>query len=502
MRSRRITCFVFSLAVVAACGGGGGGNGNGGGGGGGSSGFTVPGQVVSDRFRACLEAQAALKGWRRNADVRSIECEADFSGPDVGLGVENVEGVQAFTNLEEIIIYSSGRFGLGQIADLAPLRGLDRLHTIEMYNSAIESFESIRGMTSLRRLVVLPSRVNNLSALPTLTGLRHLNISGATLSGPPIEDFSPLGQLSWLEELHLQAHYTLNQHGLAFLNGMPNLRLLNLAENFLLEANEIGNLPALEVLDLSFNNLFLSFDDTAIENTLGSLSNLKEFYYAMFDGENLSFLGGMTDLEILVITRYRLLSVADTTVIGSLSNLRELYLGGFANADVAPLQGLSNLEVLWLADGTVDSATLVFPATLSALRELHMLDAFSFTYDFGDGRGDFKNTYAVFKNLPALQTLNLERPWLLDEADVTLNPGLRNLSMVEAKLDSVEFLRDASGITNLDVSDNPFTELDPLATMPDLAELTLNDTVVSCAEIAEFQALAPQVTVVTDLSCP
>ncbi len=496
MRLRTLSLLALGVVFLASCGGGGGS------GGAGSSAFTVPGRIVSDRFRECLEAQAALKGWRRNSDVRSIECVRDYRVTAYGTGVENLEGVQVFFNLEEIIIYSSGSYGLGQIDDLSPLKGLKRLHTIEMYTSALTDFESIRGKPSLRRLVVVPSRVNDLSALPSLPNLKHLNISGATIHARPIDDYSPLAQLSGLEELHLQAHYTLSQYGLSFLNGMQNLRLLNLAENFLRTADEIRSLPALEVLDLSYNNLFSDFDDTAVENMLGGLSSLKEFYYARFDGHSLEFLGGMTALEVLVITRYFSLSLADTTVIGSLTNLRELYLGGFVNADTSPLQGLSNLEILWLANGTVDSSTLAFPETMSSLRELHMLDAFSYTYNYGDRNGYFKSTYAVFEDLPALQTLNLDRPWLLDESGVTLNPNVRDLAMVEARLDSLEFLRDVPGIISLDLSDNPFTELDPLATMPDLIELTLNDTTVSCAEMDEFRTAAPEVSVVTDLYCP
>jgi len=498
--SVRIVVAMLISAILVSCGGGG--SGNGGGGGGGSAGFTVPGRIVSDRLRQCLESQAILKGWRNNSDVRSIECQTDFSGPDDGIGVENLEGVEVFSNLEVIIIYGSGRWGLGQIDDLSPLNGLNRLHTIEMYSSGLQSLESIRNLTSLQRLVIIPSNLNGLSPLTTLSNLKHLNISGATTLAEPISDFSPLGQLSGLEELHLQAHYTLKQDGLGFLNGMTSLRFLNLAENGLQDANGIQNLPALEELDLSYNNFFLSFDDTEIENILGGLSNLKKFWYAGFDGEHVGFLQGMPGLELLTLSRYYLPSDADLATIGGLTNLRELTLSGFADLDVSFLQGLSNLEFLWLGNGTVDSVTLAFPATLSSLRELHMLDAFSRTYSFGDSRGDFKNTYAVFKDLPALQTLNLAKPWLLDESAVTLNPNVRNLSLVQAKLGTVEFLRDKAGIVELDLSKNLFTELDPVATMPDLLSLTLNETMASCAEVDEYRAAAPQVAVTTDLYCP
>ena len=74
--------------------------------------------------------------------------------------------------------------------------------------------------------------------------------------------------------------------------------------------------------------------------------------------------------------------------------------------------------------------------------------------------------------------------------------------MASARLGDVDFLANVTGIRTLDLSDNYFTELDPLTTMPDLAELTLNRASVQCAEIEEFKAAAPGVVVNTDVYCP
>ncbi len=104
------------LAIfLTACGGGGGG----GDGSGGISNFQVPTAIVSELFRECLQAQAAVKGWRGIADVRSIECQR-APGSDYGRGVETLEGVQVFANLEEIIMYGSGNLALGQVPAHAP----------------------------------------------------------------------------------------------------------------------------------------------------------------------------------------------------------------------------------------------------------------------------------------------------------------------------------------------------------------------------------------------
>lgn len=496
MAQIKLGCVFLSLIFLSACGGGGSSGGDG------TSTFVVPSSIVSAVFRDCLESQAIEKGWRNNSDVRNIECQRDYSVSDWGIGVESLEGVQAFSNLEEIVIYGSGTPGLGRITDLSPLMNLGRLHTIEMYESSLQSLESIRGKSSLQRFVVIPTSFSDLSPVVSLTNLKHLNLSLFSTYGQPISDFSPLSQLSGLEELHLQSQDQLRSTGLGFLSGMSSLRLLNISENALQSADGIQYLPRLESLDLSYNNLFLSFDDTEIQALLSGLVNLKQFWYAGFDGQSLSFLQGMQGLELLTITRYYSLSDTDLTIIGALTNLRELYLGGFANGDVSLLQGLSNLQVLWIADSNVDSATLAFPATLASLRELYMLNAFRFSYDFGDSRGDFKNSYDVFKDLPILTDLHLDKPWLLNESAVTLNTNVTSLSLVSARLDSIEFLRDVSRIRQLDLSNNPFLELDALASMPDLQQLVLNDTSVSCEELDSFQTSAPSVEVITDLYCP
>ena len=493
----KLGCMCLFLITLSACGGGGGSSG-----GGGTSTFVVPNSIVSVVFRECLESQAIEKGWRSNSDVRSIECQRDYSGSDHGVGVETLEGVQTFSNLEEIIIHGSGTLGLGRISDLSPLRNLGQLHTIEMYESDLRSLESIRSKSSLQRFVLIPTRISDISPVTSLANLKHLNLSATSLDAAPILDFAPLSQLSGLEELHLQSQHELRNTGLGFLSGMISLRLLNISENSLQSADGIQGLPALESLDLSYNNLFFSFDDTQILALLSGLVNLKQFWYAGFDGQTLSFLQGMQGLELLTITRYYNLSATDLTIIGALTNLRELYLGGFANGDVSLLQGLSNLQVLWIAESNVDSVTLVFPATLASLRELFLLNAFRFSYGFGDSRGDFKNSYEVFKDLPSLTDLHLDKPWLLNEPAVTLNTHVVSLSLVSARLDSIEFFRDVNRIWQLDLSNNPFLELDALATMPDLQQLVLNDTSVSCEELDTFQTSAPSVEVITDLYCP
>ena len=74
--------------------------------------------------------------------------------------------------------------------------------------------------------------------------------------------------------------------------------------------------------------------------------------------------------------------------------------------------------------------------------------------------------------------------------------------MNRAYLDDLTFFQDVAEIRELDLSNNPFTELDALTLMPDLADLTLNDTMVTCSELDEFRAAAASVQVTTDLSCP
>ena len=493
---RAFACLLLA-GCLSSCGGGGGG---GDGAGGGSSSFQVPTAIVSDVFKECLQAQAALKGWRGNADVRSIECQRK-EGSDYGIGVETLEGVQAFTNLEEIIMYGSGNPALGQVPDLSPLSGLTRLRTIEMYDSAVQTLEPLRNRTSLQRLVFIPTVFSDLSPLQTLPNLKHINFSTYNRSYPLITDFSPLSSLSGLEELRLAVQNELPIAGLGFLNGMSSLKLLDIAGNWMTDLNGIQFVPGLEVLDIS-DNQFFALNEVPSAEVISNMTNLKEFYCVGFGGQSLSFIQNMPGLEILVLTRKWQIDDAEMTYIGSLSNLRELYLRDITvYMNISPLQGLSNLRKLWIASSDIDGATLVLPATLASLEEVHWLDAFSSQYSYGEGRGDFQASYAVFKDLPQLTELNMIHPWLADPIGVTVNSNIESLTMSGALLENLDFLTDKTGIRILDLSNNPFVELDPLATMPDLAELTLNDTHVTCAEVDEFKAAAPRVVVTTNLNC-
>lgn len=492
---KRTSTLLFCI-LITSCGGGASGSGSMGGT------FSVPAGVTDTIFRSCLESQAKVKGWRNNTDVKSISCPRQDNSSSYGAGIVSLAGIQAFANLEEIFVEGSGNHALGQLGDLSPLSSMPRLHTIEVLVSDIRSFESIRGMNSLRKLTLILSNINDISALPSMPNLRYLNISGFTTLGAPIADFDPISQLSNLEELHLVAYEPVRDYGLGFLAGLTNLKVLDISENFLTDLNGLQHLPNLEALDLSYSfalNFNLAPQNEAI---IAALTNLRSLRYAAFDGQSLGFISNMDKLETLVVTRYYGLSDMDLLTIGTLTTLKELYLEGFANADISLLQGLSNLELLWLADGTVDSTTLAFPASLTSLREIHMNDAFHYHYLFGDSRGDFKNSYEVFKDLPSLSELHLVQPWLSSAAAVTMNPNIGSLSMVAAFLDDLTFLQDVAGIRQLDLSSNPFTELNALASMPDLDKLTLNSTQVSCAELDEFRAAASSVVVISDLNCP
>ncbi len=497
LRSPAKLLVLLLVTLLTACGGGGGDGGSGG-----SSSFQVPSAIVSELFKECLQAQAVLKGWRGNADVRSIECQRKEGTSDYGQGVETLEGVQVFSNLEEIFMYGSGNPSLGQIPDLSPLSGLNRLRVVEIYDSAVQTLEPLRGKTSLERLVFIPTAFSDLSPLRTLPSLRHINFSTYARSLPLIVDFSPLSSLSNLEELHLAVQNELPRVGLGFLNGMSSLKLLDISGNWMTDLNGIQFVPGLEVLDISYNH-FMALNEAQSAALLSGMTNLKEFYCVNFGGQSLGFIQNMTRLEILTLTRKWQIDDAEMTYIGSLSSLRELYLRDITvKMNISLLQGLSNLRKLWIASSDIDGATLAFPATLQSLREIDLLDAFTSQYNFGDSRGDFKNSYAVFQDLPSLTELHMEKPWLNDPAAVTLNSNVTSLSMVAAKLDNVDFLANATEIHNLDLSANSFIELDPLATMPDLAELVLNDTRVSCTEIDEFKANVPGVIVTTNLYCP
>lgn len=169
------------------------------------------------------------------------------------LEIVNLEGINSFTNLEELGCYNNKLTSL----DVSKLKKLKYLYA---YNNRISSLK-IDGLTQLEHLYVHENFFITSLELSSFTKLRELYFSNNRLTKL---DVSGLDQLEKIEGEQ-------NRLETALLRKAPRLKSVNLKNNPLQITVDIRGLTNLEYLDLSnCNLLFINFSGTI---------NLKTYYW-------------------------------------------------------------------------------------------------------------------------------------------------------------------------------------------------------------------------------
>lgn len=181
-----------------------------------------------------------------------------------GPGIENLAGLEHAVNLQELDIYYRNR-----VQDLSPIAGLTGLRRLNLYDCQIGNIAPLAGLRNLESLNLQSNQVADLSPLAMLTNLKYLN-----LSANPVSDLSPLRHLTGLENLVLGDNQIADISALAGLRGLrglwisgngireitPLVRLtgletLNLARNQIEDISALAGLPGLRDVDLSGNGI-------------------------------------------------------------------------------------------------------------------------------------------------------------------------------------------------------------------------------------------------------
>jgi len=133
-----------------------------------------------------------------------------------GKGIKSLEGLQNCKALMKIDL------GKNEIVDLAPIKDLQLLQSIDLSLNKIESLEPMVGLTKSQYLQLSSNSITDLAPLREMTNLRNLYISdnkvksveplstlkrmvSLDLSGNPIEDIAPIGKLIGLRSITLKA---------------------------------------------------------------------------------------------------------------------------------------------------------------------------------------------------------------------------------------------------------------------------------------------------------
>ena len=287
--------------------------------------LTTSAQIVNipdANLRAAIET--AL-GKAPNASITKAEIVRLRHLEAENVDIRNLTGLEAATNLEEVMLNHN------LISDLSPLAGLLRLRTLRVGDNTISDLSALAESISLERLDLWENLISDLSPLAGLINLRSINLSDNV-----VLDLSPLAGLVRLDWIGISR----NPIGdLAPLTGLTSLTGFHSWGTPILNLSALAKLPKLRVIDICGGELY----DLS---PLAGVAGLKELYLA---GNEIS----------------------DLSPLASLTGLTRIGLNNNQISDVSPLASLSNLMWIELADNEIlDFSPLeVFPENVAIIRQ-------------------------------------------------------------------------------------------------------------------------------------
>ncbi len=324
----------------------------------------------------------------------------EFKGPLLG---GPIGGLERLTELRRL------RGNIGDLGGMAVVGSLVKLERLDVFGlTAGDDCMELAALGGLEELTIgadCEARIE----LPALPRLRELEIDGGVFRA---------GALDGLEKLHLRPWVGRDYGALA---GLEKLRDLRLPQTRAEELTGLGELTALERLDLVLP------EGTSEVSELESLAGLRVLrLFGAAEVESLEFIEGMPVLEELTVGGIWKLESLETLPAHDglkslvLSEARSLAsLGG-----VERLVGLEKLRVMGM-DRAVDVAPLTL---LAGLREVALLlweEACEFPFCMMEPERTYRET-AVFDGLvdcPSLEWVELDSEHRAAEIEAALALG-------------------------------------------------------------------------------
>ena len=167
---------------------------------------------------SALAACIRVAGYNRLEDITRLRCE-DY-------GIEELWGIERFTNLTEL--WLPGNY----ISDITPIASLINLRILVLDLSPVEELAPLFSLTRLETLSLEDARLKDLSDLSGLTTLWELNLSDNL-----IQDVAPLKSLTALRSLDLSINHV--KIGVAALVTLKKAVRIDLSGNINLPADEL-----------------------------------------------------------------------------------------------------------------------------------------------------------------------------------------------------------------------------------------------------------------------
>jgi Leucine-rich repeat (LRR) protein len=412
--------------------------------------FTFPFAEVRDEDLACLkyfpDLQTAKLRFTRLTDA----------------------GLKVLTALKHLkVLYLGGtKVTDAGLKDVAALTGLTELQLddTKVTDAGIKDLAALKGLQTLSLEYCQGVTDAGLTDLAALDGLQTLNLGRTSVSGPGLQH---LNGLIKLRSLNLSGSKVTNA-GLKHLAGLKGLNELYLACTAVTDPG-LKELAALNKLDkLHLGTTFVT--DAGLKE-LAALPSLQDLYLGSTN---------VTDAglkELAALKRLQRLSLGSTRVTDA------------GLKDLAALTGLRSLDL-----GYNPKVTAAGLKELAALKELKELELATYATDEG---------LKEVAGLKGLESLDLSRSEVTDGGlkELAALKGLRSLNLLDCKGVTDVGLKELarlSGLRSLGltgckrVSDAGLREL---AALKDLQEVTLYDTGVSDAGVADLQKALPQTTI-------
>ncbi len=220
--------------------------------------------------------------------------------------IQNLTGIQFAINLETFDVRWSPE---GLLSDLSPLSELTKLRHLSVSGKSITDLSPLTELVNLETLVLFVTGVSDLSPLAGLRKLTRLYFNHA-----PVSDLSPLAGLTSLERLEF--FYAENPILLP-LKGLTNLRILGAGRNGISDISPLAGLVNLEELEL-------------------------------FDNHKISDVSPLTSLQKLRRLNLHRNDISDISPLASLHNLKWMDLAHNNILDISPLNALrADTNIIW-----------------------------------------------------------------------------------------------------------------------------------------------------------
>jgi hypothetical protein len=282
------------------------------------------------------------------------------------------EQLYEISNLRKIDIS-----GNSEIQNLAPLRKLPSLSSLDASSSGIQSVLEIKDLPDLRELNISKTAVIDLTPLAGLTGLNFLNISDTKAI-----DVSSIGNLRNLNQLemdnvqaaNLNAVLRLSRIEKLFADGVPAAAAMvekvwdSIPDALVVyQSAELltwwGGLPA------SWKQVFAEIDPytgTPGREQLHRIASIRELDISR--NREISSLMPVSQLKKLEVLRFSATQVADLLPVGLIKRVKEIDCSNTPISDLSPLTTNTGLERLNCSNTPVkDIDPLQFLTKLNAL---------------------------------------------------------------------------------------------------------------------------------------